>query len=141
MRRRCATACHLTVEALASGCTLNFPCGLMLLLLRATVADLLPADVPALSRGESHHKMRLRKERPVPAVGIEKGLRPPTRFLPFSLRGVTVALSCIDLGASDIFISLCHSSTPLGLLWLLRLSRIAFLFNCLLTGGLKNISP
>lgn len=70
--RGCATACKLTVEALASGCTHNFPCGLMLLLHSATVADLLPADVPALSRGESHHKTRLRKERPVPANGIEK---------------------------------------------------------------------
>lgn len=114
MLRRCATACGLTVEALASGCTHNLPCGLTLLLHSATVADLLPADVPALSRGESHHKTRLRKERPVLAVGIEKVCGPPTRFLCWSLQGVTVMLSCIDLGARNIFFSLCRSSTHSG---------------------------
>lgn len=76
VRRRCATACELTVEALASGCVQNLPCGLMLLLHSATVADLLPADVPALSRGESHHKTRLRKERPVAPFGIERSAAP-----------------------------------------------------------------
>lgn len=119
VRRRRATACDLTVEALASSCTHNLPCGLMPLLHRATVADLLPADVPALSRGESHHKTRLRKERPVPAVGIEKVCGLP----PASDAWASELLSCLDSEASDIVTSICRSPTPLRLLRLLHLGE------------------
>lgn len=80
----------------------------MLLLHSATVAGLLPADVLAISRGESHHKTRLRKERPVPQP-----------LLLVNIEGVTVMSPCIDFGFLNFFWeNYCHpilvtvASTP-----------------------------
>lgn len=93
-------ACEQTVEALASGCVQACPVGSYcccrepdIRLHIPTVAGLLPADVPAISRGESHHKSRLRKERPVPQYG-----RPaPQPLLMGNTEGVTVTASSFTL--------------------------------------------
>lgn len=57
-----------------------------------TVAGLLPADVPTLSRGESHHKSELRKERPVPQYWKPA----PQTLLMGNIEGASVTASFTD---------------------------------------------
>lgn len=137
----------MTVEALTSGCVQACPVASCccctepdIRLNITTVAGLLPADVPTLSRGESHHKSELRKERPVPQYW-----RPaPQPLLMGNVEGSTVTASfnnslfCFSFFIyvlGTVFVTArqpwrCCSSS-------LAMQTGCLCFNCFSTGGVR----